>query len=475
MERFVETMSGQFQLTVSKDKMSLILNCPVVPFDPETTAEEIVTELEKMKISNPPEQGKILKMLMTAVEKNIPPGQMVLVRGKPPGKAVHGRTEWAGDYFNTGFVKDQKTGAINYRQRTAQSSVRADQLLGRRIPYRDGDTGVNIFGESVPGEKARVYYPSVGANVRLDQNSNSYYSQKNGRVRLLNDSLFVDEVFIIEGSIGIETGDLVHTGALVVKEDILEGSSVEAEGDIEVHGVIEAAHVKTGGNLIVRGGIIRCMDTKIRVAGTINAQFILDSDVEGGRDVLIEKEVTNTELKTFGSLIIPDGRIVGGRVAALRGINAGQVSTPASVHTELIVGENDILLNTLHALKHKINESDQKLTELNTMLFRQMHSAPLKSDEQRRKIKECQEAVHAEEKHKTALLLQSKKTWSRIQQLARKKIVVEKRLFPGTTLCLGEDKITVSESHTGPVTVTLKDGNIVIEGRPAVPSPADSG
>ncbi|MBU0754058.1 MAG: FapA family protein, partial [Planctomycetes bacterium] len=411
----MEATSGLYQLTVSKDGMAVLLDCPIEPPDSELLAQDIERGLEALSIANIPEKQWITQWLEKAFESTgAPLKDVVLIRGRPPGKAVYGRVEWAGDFFNTGFVIDKNTGTINYRKRSAQSSVTEGQLLGRRIPYRDGDDGCNVFGKTVPGEKAKVFYPSVGMNVTLDESTNSYISQKNGRIRLLNDTLFVDEIYVIEGSIGIETGDLIHTGAVIVKEDILEGSTVEAEGDIEVFGVIEAAHVKTNGNLIVRGGILRAKETKIKAAGSIQAQFIIDSNVEAGRDILIEKEVLNANIRTFGALIVPRGRIVGGQVAALRGINAGQVNTPASVPTELIVGENEILLNTLHKLKSRIEEIDAKLMKRHTIMFQQMHHGPEKSSQRNETIKKLQEEIRQEEKNREVLKSQLEKTWGRI-------------------------------------------------------------
>lgn len=471
----MDNRSELFQISVSKDGMAVLLDCPAEPPDLTLVSQDIISELEALGVTPMPDKDWIEAFLEDAFDKSRVIKRAVLIRGQKPGKAIHGRVEWAGDFFSTGFVKDKTTGMVNYRKKAAQSSVEKDQLLGRQIPFQEGKEGLNVFGKTVPGEKAKVFYPTVGTNVRLDEDSDSYYATSGGRIRLLSDTLFVDKVITIEESVGLESGDLKHAGAIVVMEDIQEGSSVEADGDIEVHGVIEGANVKTMGNLIVRGGIMGTEDTKILVAGSIQAKFIINGDVESGRDIIVEREVLNTRINTLGSVIIPHGRIVGGRIAALRGISAGKVNTPASVHTELSVGANEGILDSLRKLKTKIERIEAQLSE-DEILIMQFEQLEIEnSDERDAKINEIRKRMKENEKNKATLKKRLKKNWLRIKDLAKKKIIIESKLYPETTVCLGSDKLVVNDPHSGPVNIMIVDGAIAIQSRtstPATPAPA---
>ncbi|MHC4942431.1 MAG: FapA family protein [Planctomycetota bacterium] len=458
----------EFQFNIPDDSMTVLLDCPVVPEDQSELALAILTELKDRKIAHLPEPARLAEMIRKAGEKSSSIKDLIIVKGKYAGKAVHGRVEWAGDFFNTGFIVDEKTGAINYRKRAAQSAIREDQLLGRQIPYYDGSEGENVFGKTVPGEKARVFYPTVGENVRLDSTEGAYYAKKAGRLRLINDTLSVDEIIVIDGSVGIESGDVFHTGAVIVREDILGGSRVEAEGDIEVFGVIDNAFIKTKGNLIVHGGILQAND-QVSVAGAVNALFLIDSDIEAGRDVVVEKEIVNCRVKTFGNLVIPRGRIVGGRVAALRGVHAGQISSSAYVPTTVIAGENDWLVSKMNTLKGEVEESEQRLVELHADLFHKLHHTSPNSPRRKKIIERLEAKIAQEEKKQLRLRQKYDKMQEWVMDRARKKIVVERKVYAGSQVFLADDSLIVDENVPGPLDIKMRDGAVTILSEQTVP------
>src|SRR5690606_10724322 len=111
-----------------------------------------------------------------------------IVEGTPPAPPVHGRIEWVADFFSTGFVIDEATGRADYRQRAAQRSVEAGQLLARIIPPEEGREGTDVFGQRVPPEKPRPAKLRAGPHVRIDETTGMVYAEVTGRIRL-NDGL----------------------------------------------------------------------------------------------------------------------------------------------------------------------------------------------------------------------------------------------------------------------------------------------
>ena len=50
---------------------------------------------------------------------------------------------------------------------------------------------------------------------------NAYYSEANGWVCLVNDTIYVDEVYTIPKDVDFTTGNISHTGAIMVNRDVL--------------------------------------------------------------------------------------------------------------------------------------------------------------------------------------------------------------------------------------------------------------
>ena len=255
MNLIVEETPKKFNLRVAKDNMAVLLDWDIPADNLDQLVEDISSELESLGIKDPSDKEQLKKKLRRVADGNPHLADFILIEGKPPTSPQHGRVDWAGDFFDTGFVVDTKTGKINYREKAAHESVKKGTLLGRQIPVKEGEDGQDVFGESVPAEKPVEYYPKVGENVRFNMNENAYYADSNGRVRLVNDILYVDEVYSIQEDVDITTGNISHTGAVVVNRDVLTDAKIEAVGNVEVHGVVESAEIRTNGNLAVHGGI----------------------------------------------------------------------------------------------------------------------------------------------------------------------------------------------------------------------------
>ncbi len=137
-------------------------------------------------------------------------------------------------------------------------------------------------------------------------------------------TLSVDEVYTIQEDVSVETGDISHIGAVVVNRDVLNGAKIDAVGNIEVHGTVENAEIRTKGHLTVRGGIRQSEGYKIVAEGSIHAMYILGGDIKAKKDIVVTREIVNVDLRTLGAVMVSRGRIVGGKTVALRGIYVGR-------------------------------------------------------------------------------------------------------------------------------------------------------
>ena len=61
--------------------------------------------------------------------------------------------------------------------------------------------------------------------------------------------------FEVDGDVDVSIGNISFVGSIIVRGTIRSGFKVEAEGDIEVWGNVEAATVQSQGNVIIRGNI----------------------------------------------------------------------------------------------------------------------------------------------------------------------------------------------------------------------------
>ncbi len=450
-------------LRVTHDSMAVLLNCDINVDDIDAIVNAICDELKALRIDEVPDKVEIKTQLQHESENDSHLVDFVLIEGKPPEPPKDGRVDWKGDFFNTGFILNKETGKVDYREKAAHESVTKGMLLGVEIPIENGKDGFDVFGKLLRAEDPVTYYPAIGENVRFDMNKNAYYADINGRVRLVHDVLYVDEVYIVDEDVDITTGNISHSGAIVVNRDVLNGAKIESVGDIEIHGTIENAEVRSGGNLTVHGGIRQSEGHKIVAEGGIFTKYINGGDIQSRKDVVVTREIINSTVKTLGAVTIAGGRIVGGEIIALRGIFTGQAGSKVSISTILVAGA-DFSVRSKHNLrKFKIKRFEAEITQLKNYVDSIMVRPDFATDNCQEEYTEKLAKISEMDQELRIMIEEEKGLGSKSSDRVKKAIVVKEILFPKTIICLDYERLMIEEEIKGPVQAQIVDGKIKIE------------
>ena len=457
------TESPDSLLVVSADRLTVRLNCLMPGEDcVDDLLDQIEQELAHLTIADAPGRDEIRELIETVPKDQAEIRDLVIVTGLPPVPPKEGRIEWAGDFFSEGFRMDEETGTVDYRMPLAQPSVAEGQLLARVIPPIDGKDGMDVFGKRIRVEKPQRLRMRVGANVRVDEKERTTYAAKDGRVRWAGGVLSVDDVYMIQGNVGLETGNVYHPGALRIGKDIEEGSQVRADGDTEVGGVVERADVTVGGSLVVRGGITGRGQQYIRVGGGLGVRFIIEAELEVGEDVAVRTEVVQSKLRTRGRLIMPNGRLVGGTTEALRGVEVRQAGSDAMVRTVIVAGQDHRLAGEVEAREKEIKQlerrKDKIVASLTPLLGMRQRMSANKTDTVAR-LKEQQSELE-----EAIATLQKEVRNLREDSAARAKpeIVIMGDLYPETVLCLQGMALRIKDHLKGPLRAVARGEKIVL-------------
>jgi len=444
--------------------MAVILDCREGEEGLEALVKRIQSELAALGIAGTCDTAWMVEWLRREAERRYPIVDGVLMEGLPPIEPVDGRIEWSGNFFEAGFIVDDKTGAIDYRRHAAQRSVSAGQLLATVIPPVPGRDGRDVFGKRLTVRKPRPLRIRAGENVRWDEAGVKLYACTDGRIRWDQEVLSVDRVYRIEGSVGLASGNISHPGAVEVEEDVQEGAEIRAEGDVEVKQFVEAVDLKAGGDLTVRGGMMGGGNRRIRVGGGVHARFIMEADIEAGEDIIVEREISHCILKTRGAVRMPHGRLMGGEVIALGGIVIGQAGSVAAVPTVLVAGDDYQLLRDLPAQEKELERLEDMLSKTQasvqpfidriTSLPESRQDAVVKllrkANELRAQIDQIQEAIDA----------------AKERSEKRRNLVVEirQKVYPETFICMCGERFHVTQEIEGPLRAIVSKGKIELHG-----------
>ncbi len=456
-----EKKGKSFSLHLSEDRCKLLISGTLPEKGLAQLAADVWTELSQLgRISDETLEKRLPQILQEKIGANTTFSDLVVLESTPPTPPVHGRVEWAKDFFKTGFEMDEETGTVDYRRRAAHRSVGKDELLATVYPPIEGKPGVDVFGKAIKAEKARLARLRKGNNVRYDEDEQKYYAAKNGRIRCVEGTIAVDDVYSISGSVNLETGHIDHPGAVQISQNVETGSIVKASGDIDVQGGIEEAEVICGGNLYVHGGVSGGGRCKITVAGTIHATFIQNADIFAGEDIIVAREIDQAQIKTRGFVRVDSGRIVGGEILALGGIEADQLGSEAFVRTHLIAGKDYQLREKLAPLEQELHKDEEELQRICQRLEPFKARGKNLPPRLRETVTELVTQAHELQTRIAELHDEIEATRQESKERTKKEILARKIIYTDTFLDIPPVHLLLKETVEGPVKAIFKEGKL---------------
>jgi len=344
--------------------------------------------------------------------------------------------------------KIDEKGKVNYHDLGLIYNVKLGQLLVEKIPADDGVPGTSVMGTQLPAKKGKDILLPRGSNTMTDQDGLNLYAAMDGHVTVINNKVTVDPVLIIPGDIDFSTGDIDFGGNILINGNINAGFKVKSGGDIEVKGFVEAAEVTAAGSIMVRGGITGCTRTLIKAGYDIYAQFVENSRLDAGRDIIVRQAIMQSAIKAGGNVKVSGDKalIVGGSIQAGRELEAKIIGSRFSTQTIIQVGIDPHLRDEYLALSGIWTEKKKALNNLNNNIKLIQRSGISRLPDQKKETL-------------ISMLNEQKKQWQEIEQINERIIELEKKftnthaakvrvsgvVYPGVRITIGQSVYIVND------------------------------
>jgi len=448
---------------VSEDRLEVLVDCVVDVQGLDDLVQGILREVAALGIASAPSAAEVKDLLTKAVAQGPKVAALPIVRGKAPVLPIDGKVEWADDFFSMSFAIDDETGRADFRQRIDKRLVSEGQQLARVIAPQEGQAGVDVFGDPVEVRKPKPARFRIGKGVALNDAKDTASASVDGHLRWVSNRLSVDNVYRIAGSVNLSTGHIAHPGAVIIDQDIEAGAKVQADGDITVKGAVEAAEIKCGGNLTVYGGITGAEGKTIEVAGDIAARYIVEAEVQASGEVKVQREIRQSLLKTQGAISIPSGRIVGGEVTALGGIEVGEAGSESAVPTLLVAAVDFRLADAISRREKEMDERVKTAKKVREKIAPLQARVKSLSPEQREIVTDLSMQAFELEERAEVLTQEIETLRAESHQRTKPEIRIAKAVFPETTLGIGPERMSVREKTPGPARAVVdRSRNIVL-------------
>ncbi len=292
----------------------------------------------------------------------------VIAEGIAPVQGSDARIEY---FFNTNpnvKPKMNEDGTVNFFELEMISKCKQGDVLARLTRAETGEPGQNVYGERVPQRDVKKLILKFGRNIEQSEDGLEIRSQVNGHVSLVDDKVFVSDIYEVK-DVDTSTGNIEYAGNVLIRGNVKAGFCVQAEGDIEVKGVVEGALLDAGGNIIIARGMNGMSKGMLTAKGNIISKFIENATVSSGGYIHTEA-VLHSKVSAKGDIEVTGrkGFITGGVVRAGNMISAKMIGSSMGTDTLIEVGVDPAVKEKVNYLKKTVAEMQKSLGTIQPVL-----------------------------------------------------------------------------------------------------------
>ncbi|HYE12589.1 MAG TPA: FapA family protein [Patescibacteria group bacterium] len=410
----------------------------------DITAEAIYAALKENKITFGIKDDEIKNIAMNKLYER----EIMIAEGIRPIEGDSAKLEFHFDTNSETKLLENEEGKIDYRELSLIKNVKADQTLVTMIPATEGVPGRNVLGEDIKAKEGRKLLMPKGKNVVISEDGLHLISSIDGEVKIIDDKVHVFALYMVPANVDNSTGNIRFIGKVIVKGNVITGFSIEAEGDVEVFGVVEGAKIVSKGNIILHRGIQGMNKGELYCDGDLVAKFIENSviDVKGNihSDAIMHSHIVcGKKLEAAGR----KGLIVGGNFKVSDEIKAKVIGSPMATITELEVGANPEMRKKYEVLKqeHKnIMDNLEKVTQAADLLTKISQRTELSPDKKELLSKSIQAKLQLTEKLEVNNI-DIKEMETYLEELSKGKIKASDIIYPGTRVTIGSSMMYVKD------------------------------
>jgi len=265
--------------------------------------------------------------------------RVCVARGVDYVESTNARVEYLFKDKAEGGGPSEVDGKVDFREMNKIITVKADEVLCRLVPADEGQAGVTVTNvRTAPGKPKGAVLPR-GKNTAVSADGRELLAQKDGQVQMADGKVHIHPSFEVPKNVDYSTGNIYFNGNVRIRGDVLPGFKVIAEGDVEVDGLVQGAHIQAGGDITLRRGMNGAGKGELVCGGDVAAKFLENSDVYAVGSIRAEA-IMNSKVSCGADILATAGKglLVGGSIRASRMINARKIGSELSITTELEIG-----------------------------------------------------------------------------------------------------------------------------------------
>ena len=198
-------------------------------------------------------------------------------------------------------------GTADYHNLGLVINVKKGDLLAEIIPPTKGIPGKTVTGKIIPAKAGKEVRIRIGKNVIVSEDGYKMFAEIDGQPIMYDNKLSVLPILEIKGDVGPATGNIDFLGSVIVQGNVKSGFSINANGDLQVNGIVEATEIQAGGDIIINRGIQGQGKGILKAGRDFKVRYIENATVEAGEILILPKASMHSCLLA-GKNITLDGK-----------------------------------------------------------------------------------------------------------------------------------------------------------------------
>lgn len=454
-------MAGaSLDLAVALREQRMVAELVVPPRCPADHVSEPLW-LQLFRDANVRVTNELIEAVRAGIERHqAQPDEAVTVRalGKP---AVHGedeRIDWKDGCDPQGPSAQADEGhRVDYYNKRSYVSVVAHQELGRVVPPTSGEDGMDATGQSIPARPGESLKLQLDESVMLDA-SGRLIAQQAGVLEYDQGKLRVRNCLHVAGFVDFSSGNVDFDGDVEVAKGVRDKFVVKATGTVTVHGLIEAATIETGKDLVARGGVAFKEAGHILAHGDLHARYLDNVSGTVEHHATVDREVINCQLVVVGNLDVERGSIIGGFVRVTGRARVGNLGSPACEQTTVVLGALPPSAAILIAAEQSLTRLESRYEKVDRKLKELQAAGALRSRTQREQLTElmCEQSDIAQ--HRDRLKGKCAQLRAIFDRQRSVELFVAHGIHPGVTVVVDGLSASFDQPIKGPLTIIQPPG-----------------
>lgn len=381
----------------------------------------------------------------------------VIAKGIPPVQGRDGDIIWNEKFDPTdkGAIKQvDRDKSVDYYESHNYITVVKGDHIATLLPPTEGTEGIGVDGCMIAPNPGSPCHLLVDDTVMVTTEG-KVEALSSGLLNYDGSVLKITDQFNIPGAVDFSTGNIDFEGSVCVTDGVRDCFTVKCSKDLKINGLIEAAAIIAGGNAHLKRGMSGRDKGTIEIGDSLHSRYLNDVTGKIGRDMVIEREIVNSQLIIGRSLIIERGSLIGGTTAVGRSVILGSVGSQGGVQTILCIGIIPDLSKAIVDIDIIREAATKRLEKLNSE--RNMLSGARLTSFQKEQLTEIYVESADLESHIQLINAKKAEIESALIQYTDVNLEVQKNIFSGVTLVLRNYRAVIKTDITGPLRIHLDD------------------